>query len=241
MWFKVSASRVLSVGKGLNMASIATVTQAQDGASDLLSRLVDAEGSAGHRYIVSADLNSGRFATRNLADAIHHLCTLHGRHPGVLDHAAVHTANDGARGWLISAVDGFAGERAVLAKLVVAVGPLPSTPGQAESESAVNGQRHALDMLAQSDRDGCALGAAMALVLDWHTVRGALDTIANRLGVMIPDAALPTRHETLAVAASVATTSGIERAMAFGAQQLLGQHRGLWDLLNARQIARGEY
>lgn len=223
------------------MASIATVTQAQDSASDLLSRLVDAEGSAGHRYLVSPDLNSGRFATRNLADAIHHLCTLHGRHPGVLDHAAVHTVHTAARSWLIHAVDGFVNERAVLAKLVVAVGPLPSTPGQAESESAVNGQRHALDMLAQSDRDGCALGAAMALVMDWQAVRGALDTIANRLGVMIPETDLPSRHETMTVAGNVATTPGIERAMAFGAQQLLGQHRGLWDLLDARQIARGEY
>ncbi len=223
------------------MASIATVTQAQDGASDLLSRLVDAEGSAGHRYLISPELNAGRYATRNLADAIHHLCTLHGRHPGVLDHAAVHTAHDSARSWLIHAVDGFVTERAVLAKLVVAVGPLPSTPGQAESESAVNGQRHALEMLAQSDRDGCALGAAMALILDWHAVRGALDTIANRLGVMIPEAVLPTKQATLLVASQAATTPGVERALAFGAQQLLGQHRGLWDLLNARQIARGEY
>jgi hypothetical protein len=223
------------------MASIANVSQTAEGAADMLARLVDSEGSSGHRYLASPELNSGKFATRNLADAVHHLCTLHGRHPGVLDHAAVHTAHDAARVWLISAVDGFVGERAVLAKLVVAVGPLPSTPGQAESESAVNAQRHALDMLAQSDRDGCALGAAIALVLDWKAVRGALDTIANRLGVVIPECALPGRAESLAVAAEVAATPSIERAMAFGAQQLLGQHHGLWNLLDARQIARGEY
>ena len=223
------------------MASIAPVSGSHSSAADLLARLTDADGSAAHRYVACVDLLSGRFATRNLADAIHYLCTLHGRHPGVLDHAAGRSAHDGARGWLIKAVDGFAGERAALAKLVVAVGPLPSTPGQAESESAVNGQRHALDMLAQSDRDGCALGAALTLVLDWKAVRGVIDTIANRLGVEIAACTLPTRGETLAVADAVAISAGVERAMAFGAQQILGQHRGLWDLLDARQIARGEY
>jgi hypothetical protein len=223
------------------MASIASVQASPSGAADVLGHLVIAEGSAAHLYVSSVELLSGRFATRNLADAIHYLCTLHGRHPGVVDLAATRTAHDGARAWLIQAVDGFAAERAALAKLVVAVGPLPSTPGQAESESAVNGQRHALDMLARSDREGCALGAALTLVMDWKAIRGAMDTIANRLGVEIAAPMLPSRGETLAVAANVGTTPAIERAMAFGAQQILGQHRGLWDLLDARQIARGEY
>ncbi len=223
------------------MASIAPVSGNSSGASELLARLVDAEGSASHAYVASVELNSGKFATRNLADAVHYLCTLHGRHPGVIDHASQRTAHDSARNWVLQAVDGFAAERAALAKLVVAVGPLPSTPGQAESEGAVNGQRHALDMLAQSDREGCALGAALTLVLDWKAIRGPLDTIANRLGVTIADSTLPTRGESLAVADAIAVTPGVERAMAFGAQQILGQHRGLWDLLEARQLARGEY
>ena len=30
----------------------------------------------------------------------------------------------------------------------------------------------------------------------------------------------------------------VERAVHFGARQLLGQHRGLWDLLSARAAAR---
>ena len=54
-----------------------------------------------------------------------------------------------------------------LARLVVAAGPMPSTPNHAEAESAINTQRHALDMLSQSDRNGCAIGAAFALALDW--------------------------------------------------------------------------
>jgi hypothetical protein len=211
------------------------------GIAATLTTLIGVEGTAAHRFSDSVDLNRGKFATRNLADLVHYLCTLHGRHPGVIDLAAVHTVQDGARAWLIEAVDGFAVERGFLTKLVVAAGPLPSTPGQAESESAVNGQRHALDMLAQSDRNGCALGAAMTLVVDWHEIRTILDHAGKRWGVDVPLCSLPTIANTLAVASTCAESAAIERAMNFGAQQILAQHRGLWNLLEARHIARGEY
>jgi hypothetical protein len=36
----------------------------------------------------------------------------------------------------------------------------------------------------------------------------------------------------------VSESASFERAMSFGAQQLLAQHRGLWDLLEARKAAR---
>lgn len=223
------------------MAGSSGQTVQQEAKSSVLLDLVQAEGSGAHRYLTSAELVSGRFATRNLADAVHFLCALHGRHPGVVDLAAVRSAHDGARGWLIQAVDGFAAERAVLTKLTVAAGPMPSTPGQAESESAVGSQRHALDMLARSDREGCALGAALALVMDWWSVRNVLDRAAARWGVAIPQCSLPVLEECQNVAAAVGTSPIIERAMTFGTQQILNQHRGLIDLLEARQIARGEY
>ena len=223
------------------MAGTSGQARHNDAKSGLLLDLIRAEGSGGHRYLVSADLLSGRFATRNLADVAHFLCALHGRHPGVVDLAATRTAHDGARAWLIAAVDGFAIERGVLTKLTVAAGPMPSTPGQAESESAVGGQRHALDMLARSDRDGCALGAALALVSDWWAVRDVLNAAAKRWSVDIPECSLPSIDACMEVASRVAVSPAIERAMIFGAQQILNQHRGLIDLLEARQIARGEY
>jgi hypothetical protein len=223
------------------MAGTSGQSVRNDARGGLLLNLVHAEGSGSHDYLVSAELCSGKFATRNLADTVHFLCALHGRHPGVVDLAAVRSAHDGARGWLIEAVDGFAVERGVLTKLTVAAGPMPSTPGQAESESAVGGQRHALDMLARSDRDGCALGAALALVMDWWSVRAVLDRAAARWSVEIPPCSLPGVDVCQAVADNVAVTPAIERAMTFGAQQILNQHRGLVDLLEARQIARGEY
>jgi hypothetical protein len=221
-------------------ATVASVA-APSSPGSLIAALVAAEGSGAHRYVSSHTLLAGKHATRNLADAVHFLCVLHGRHPGVADHAANHTAQDSARSWLIDTVDGFIRERTYLTRLVVAAGPLPSTPGQAESESAVNGQRHALEMLAQSDRNGCALGATLALALDWQAVRDVFDAAGKRFGIDVPAINLPSSDVTGALALSLSASPSIERAMSFGAQQILAQHRGLWDLLEARQLARGEY
>jgi hypothetical protein len=206
--------------------------------ADLLVSLVAAEGSAGHLYPQSSELTGGREAVRNLADAAHYLCVLHGRFPGVIDHAASKTAHPAALGWLSAAAEAIAAERALLTRLAVATGPLPSTPGQAECEAAVLQQRHALDMLARSDRAGCALGAAFALVLDWRAIRAVLEAAARRMSIAPGDCALPDEDETRTVAMIVAESTSFERAMSFGAQQLLAQHRGLWDLLEARQAAR---
>ena len=207
--------------------------------ADLLVALVRADGSAGHPYPAAEALTSGREAVRNLADAAHYLCVLHGRFPGVIDHAASKTSHPAALGWLSAAAEAFAAERALLTKLAVATGPLPTTPGQAECEAAVLQQRHALEMLAQSDRAGCALGAAFALVLDWQAVRAVLEAAARRVSIAPGDCALPHEEETRTVAMIVTESASFERAMGFGAQQLLAQHRGLWDLLESRQAARG--
>ncbi len=223
------------------MATKLAGTATNLGTAEMLAALVSSDGSATHNYLSSDELTKSRHAQRNLADVVHQLCTLHGRHPGVVDHAATRTTHPGTREWLISAVDGFAVERTFVTKLVVAAGPLPSTPGHAQSEAAVNGQRHAIEMLAQSDRNGCAFGAAAAFVLDWRGLRPLLVAAATRLSIEAPRLSLPGQEETLAVIADMADSPAVERAITFGAQQILAQHRGLWDLLEARQIARGEY
>jgi hypothetical protein len=218
--------------------SQAIETARSEQVADLLVSLVHAEGSAGHAYPQATELTAGPEAMRNLADAAHYLCVLHGRFPGVIDHASKKTSHPAALGWLSTAAEAFAAERALLTRLAVATGPLPSTPGQAECETAVLQQRHALEMLSQSERAGCALGAAFALALDWHAVRAVLEAAARRVSIAPGDCALPDEEETRTVAMIVAETTSFERAMSFGAQQLLAQHRGLWDLLEARQQAR---
>ena len=173
-----------------------------------------------------------------MSDTLHYLCLLHGRHPGVIDHAATRIVDDAARSWLVQATDAFAAERAYLTQVTVAAGPVPSTAHQRDCAAAVSAQRHALDMLAQSDRRGCAMGAAIALVLDWIAIRKILDMAAIRVGLEPSFPLMPNRSQTLAVASAVCTDTAIERAMAFGARQLLGQHRGLWDLMQARAAVR---
>lgn len=209
----------------------------------ILEALVAADGTAAHPYAHRASTGVARDALlslSDLADAAYYLCMLHGRHPGVIDHAATRSADNAARQWLIEAGDAFARERAYLAQVTVAVGPAPSTAGQADCETVVSQQRHAIDMLAQSDRRGCAMGAAIALVLDWRAVRHVLDMAAMRAGIEPHSCALPDRSETLAVARAIGGDDAIDRAIQFGARQLLNQHRGLWDLLSARADLRAK-
>ncbi len=185
-------------------------------------------------------LVGGDCRARDLADAVHHLCTLHGRQPGLIDHALGVTDWRDAQTWLAEAAEGFVAERAYLVRLAAAAGPSPSTPGQAATEAALVAQRHAIDMLAQSVRPGCALGAAMALALDWPAVRVPLDAMAERIGLDVPPLDLPPSIVTHDLIVAFTVDPAIGRAMTFGAQQLLAQHRGLWDLIDARIAARGK-
>lgn len=208
----------------------------QPTADDLVSRVVLADGSARHPHL--RRLLMPHAPQRDLSDAVHALCHAHGRHPGFVDEAAARAVQHDAADWLDDAALGFSNERAFLAALTAAAGPLPSTPGQAETEAAIAVQRHAFEILARSDRSGCATGAVAALLLDWQAIRPVLDAAATRFGVTPPPLALPPYAETATVVAALTTGPACERAIGFGAQQLLAQHRGLWGVIEARAEAR---
>lgn len=199
---------------------------------------IAAAGSGRHPY--AEDLGKAVSSTqpRDLDDAVHLLCALHGRHPGLVDLALMHCPPGAVHGWLKAAAEAFERERLFLVRLTSTAGPMPSTPGNAETEAAMLAQRHALETLARSERSGCALGAASALVSDWRSVRPLLDRAAKRVGVEAPPVALPDEDSIAEVLTAAAETVGIERAIRFGAEQLLLQHRALWDLLEARCEAR---
>lgn len=222
------------------MASEAPKPMVGDSVAHRLFGLIEDEGSAAHAFLGERRYLAGPAATRNLADATHNLSALHGIRPGVIDLAAERSTIPGAAEWLDAAVGAFVAERALLTKLVVAAGPLPSTPGQAQSETAVIAQRHALEMLARSDRVGCALGAAIALVEDWRSVRMLLDAACDRFGLAPEPLTLPDPALLSPALLSIVAGGGVERALRFGAQQLLIQHRGHWDLLETRIGARSE-
>ena len=209
-----------------------------DLASTLVS-LTGAEGSASHAYTHSYELNADPLATRNIADVLHLLSMLHGTQPGLIELAAARNVDPSADLWFAMAAAGFAVEREYLTQLIVAAGPTPGTPGEAETAAAVLGQRHALEMIAQSDRFGCAIGASAALALDWQAIRAVLDTAAERMSIPIPVCILPDEPATAMLLGSLSDRPRLDRALTFGARQLLLQHYGLWELLDARQGARG--
>lgn len=206
----------------------------------MLVALAAGDGSASHPYTHSIELNAGPLATRNLADALHLYSVLHGIQPGLVELAASRNVLPEADTWFRQAVAGFAAERAYLTQLIVVAGPVPSTPGEAESSAAVLGQRHALEMIATSDRFGCAIGAVAALIFDWMAIRAVLDTAAERIGIESPLSALPEEDATAALLAALPAQPRLDRTIAFGARQLLLQHRGLWDLLETRAAARSD-
>ena len=220
---------------------MASASVGRAGAGTIGERLlgcVAAHGSAAHPYLSSEALLRGNDAARNLSDAVHFLCTLHGRHPGVVDHAGARAVAAPERRWFDAAARAFAAERAFMTRLAVAAGPIPSTPGAADTQSALLAQRHALEMLAMSERSGCALGAAAALVLDWGSIRPVLEAAARRFGIEPPAASLDSPEAVAEFAAQAAPGPAAERALMFGAEQIVLQHFALWDLLEARQQAR---
>jgi hypothetical protein len=199
------------------------------------------DGTGRHDYLNTLLETSGRHSGRDLADAVHLLCNLHGRYPGLIEMALQRCPKGSPQDWLLRASDAFERERLYVVRLTSAVGPMPSTPGAAETESSLVAARHALETLAMSERDGCALGAATALVGDWWPVRRLLDRAAARAGIESPAPSLPDEASVVAVIEQGAPTPASARALAFGGEQLLLQHRALFDLLEARAEARGDY
>jgi len=205
-----------------------------DGSSAIIAPLMTFLGDRGDRPDLRAEVKNARGAL--IADIAHFINISHGRHPGVVDHAALKIVDDAARHWLIEIVDGFATERRFLNALTVAAGPIRRHIGQDKVTSLISGQTKNFEMLATSDRKGCPAGAALAFVIDWQQSRPLLDRIALHVGMEPPEFSAPSVDQCIALAGELAKDAGYKRAMGFGAQQLLGQQRGLWQLIAARHV-----
>ena len=202
---------------------------------------VAGDGCARHPHLNSLLETAGPHSGRDLADAVHLLCSLHGRYPGLIEIALQRCSTGEVQSWLGHASEAFERERLYLVRLTSAVGPMPSTPGAAETESSLVAARHALETLALSERNGCALGAATALVGDWWPIRRLLDRAASRVGLEAPAPSLPDEGSVIEVIELATESAASSRALAFGGEQLLLQHRALLDLLEARAGARGDF
>jgi hypothetical protein len=76
---------------------------------------------------------------------------------------------------------------------------------------------------------------------DWPAVRAVFDRAADRIGMPKPTLTLPDTDSIVRVISDGTDGLSSERALGFGGQQLLLQNRGLFDLLEARAAARGEF
>ena len=127
------------------MAINRSVGQQPVSVADAQLARVAGEGSARHAYLNALLEASGRHSGRDLADAVHLLCNLYGRYPGLIEIALQRCPKGPAQEWLARASDAFERERLYLVRLTSAVGPLPSTPGAAETEASLVAARHALE------------------------------------------------------------------------------------------------
>ena len=171
------------------------------------------------------------------ADIAHFLNVTHGRHPGIVDHAATKIIEQEAREWLVQSIEAFVLERKFLNQLTVAAGPVHRHVGQDRVNAVVEGQSRSINMLATSDRKGTAAGAAVAFVLDWQSTRPVLDRVAISLGIEAPACTLPDQRNSLSLISDLANSAAIQRAMLFGCEQMLAQQKGLWQLISARHQA----
>jgi hypothetical protein len=219
------------------MSFVALLTAPAD-FGEMLVALAAAEGSASHPYTISYELNADPLATRNLADVLHLLSMLHGPQPGLIELGGERNVLPEAAGWFREAAAGFAAERHYLTQLIVAAGPGPSTPGEADTSAAILDQRRAMETIVCSDRFGCGIGAIVGMILDWQAIRAVLDTAATRIGIPVPTNNLPSEEATSFILANLPVYPRLDRTLSFGARQLLLQHRGLWDVLEARAAAR---
>ena len=203
-----------------------------EGSFPVVKPLMAFLGDRGDRPDLRAPIKNARAAL--VADIAHFINISHGRHPGVVDHAAHKIVDDASRRWLVEAIDGFAAERAFLNALTVAAGPVRRHVGQDRVTALITGQSKSFKMLATSDRKGCPAGAALAFVIDWLRTRDLLERVALHLDMDPPKSTLPSVETCGALAANLSQNDGYRRAMGFGAEQLLGQQRGLWQLIAAR-------
>src|SRR5436305_15032079 len=114
------------------MALNRSVGHQQVSAAEAQLARVAGDGCARHPYLNALLEASGRHSARDLSDAVHLLCSRHGRYPGLIEVALQRCPKGVPHDWLARASDAFERERLYVVRLTSAVGPLPSTPGAAE-------------------------------------------------------------------------------------------------------------
>ena len=222
----------------MGMANNRLVDRQMLGVAEAQLARVAGQGSRRPRLSRRAGRGFDPHAARNLADAVHLLCSLYGRHPGLLDMALEPQPERPGR--RLAAGSG----RRLRAR--AAVRRPPDLRGRPLAEHARRGRdRSRLARPAPRDRNPGQIRAARLRA--WRR-----DRLRRRLARRPADArprggpgrgrmpgrrSCPTTTSIARVIDAASDGPASERALGFGGEQLLLQHRGLFDLLEARAAA----
>ena len=217
--------------------SSASVAEAQ------LAR-VAGDGCARHPYLAMhcwrlPDRTSGR----DLADAVHLLCSLHGRYPGLIELALADCVRrDPPR------TGSSRASRSVRARAAL---PRPGDLRRRPAAKHAGRRRDRIEPVRGAPRARNARAIPNARAARWARRprwsatggRSAGCSTAPRPapGLECPAPSLPDEASVVGVIGGACDDSASDRALAFGGEQLLLQHRALFDLLEARAEARGDY
>ena len=224
------------------MASVSVDSAGRARSGELLLGCVAEHGTASHAYFGERGAAQGAEAaatspTRSISCA---RCTAATRASSIMPRLA--RVEPAARAWLIAAAEAMAAERHYLDPAL----------GRRRRDPLDTGRR------LQRNRDPGAARRARhpgPVRPQGHRARRGA-RLRRRLGSDPRSCSTPPRRgsassrraSTLgerailkAVADEAGATAAGQRALLFGAEQLALQHRGLWDLLEARAVARREY
>ena len=171
------------------------------------------------------DASPGPSLDRARADAVHFFALLHVRPPGAATTSAAADSH-----WATGFAASFSHERRWLADISLIAEPPRPSPDLGRHEALLRDLHSAMTRLVRLERPGAALGALAALAADWPALCAAL--------AGAPLAAVPELGMCAAEIAVLAADPATARALRFGADQMAGVHRAVWDLVEARQAIR---
>lgn len=205
---------------------------------EMIADLLSQHGSASNSYAQKIATHYPAMVDADVLDAAQHFALIYGQRPGVIVTARnANFAHPMLTDWFDQAIPAFTQERLFLTQLLASIGPFPAGASKAPKQLAVEEHRRIVATLAASTREGCAFGAAAALVLDWPLIRQILDRAALLFGMTAPTNMLPSKGETLGVINRFENPAR-SRAILFGLRQLLEQHSAIWAMLATRSATR---
>jgi len=213
----------------MNFVSEKNQTPRQVTAREAVSRSRPFEGET---WVVDA------FSGADVADIAHILTIVHGSLPTVFELASAHAPSGHLRELLFAASESFQAWRRFLALLTSKAGPAPSCLNDDVHMVSLVQLKHAIQLLASSERRGCAVGAATAMLADWHLTIPPLLSCASRFGIGHHLPSPPQVNEIIAGIEQTEPTTSELRAMTFGASQFYHMDDEIFLHLRARRQAR---